>query len=110
MIMISKAFPNAICNLSPKGTCYFLTPCDQVSMQETEIEFFIGDAQTQSSSLKFQLKDILISGTLVGDSHSTCYLPVFKSERSAQDVWLMGTMFMSKYYVVLDYSPSVLNE
>jgi hypothetical protein len=51
----------------------------------------------------------MVSGSLVGDTHNTCYLPVFKSEQTDQNIWYMGTLFMSNYYVVFDYSTSVFN-
>jgi hypothetical protein len=109
MITISRTFPDIICNYSPKGTCYFSTACENVAMQDHLIKFYVGDSEQQTEFLEFKMGDTLVSGSLVGDTHNTCYMGVFKSEEQEQNIWYMGTMFMSSYYVTLNYTDSIEN-
>ena len=61
-------------------------------------------------------KDLLISGSEIGDSDDTCYFAIFKSSMSQKSfddkfndvvsqMWTLGTIVLKQYYVVLDMTP-----
>jgi len=48
-----------------------------------------------------------VGGSQFGDTKgdNTCYVPVFRSPFASSTQWTMGTLFFSKYYMVLDQTP-----
>ena len=61
-------------------------------------------------------KDLLISGSEIGDSDDTCYFAIFKSSMSQKSfddkfndvvsqMWTLGTIVLKQYYVVLYMTP-----
>jgi len=47
-----------------------------------------------------------VSGDHFGNEANTCYLAVLAAE-TPKDMWLLGGVFLEKYYTVLDASPHV---
>jgi hypothetical protein len=49
---------------------------------------------------------LLVPGNELGDSQNTCYLGVFGTEvdTAEPEVWKVGTIFFSMYYIVYDAS------
>ena len=61
-------------------------------------------------------KDLLISGSEIGDTDDTCYFAIFKSSMSQKSfddqfndvvsqMWTLGTVVLKQYYVILDMTP-----
>tara|TARA_B110001450_G_scaffold54137_1_gene50564 strand:- start:123 stop:302 length:180 start_codon:yes stop_codon:yes gene_type:complete len=48
-----------------------------------------------------------VPGSKFGDpkGDNTCYVPVFRSPFESSTQWTMGTLFLEKYYMVLDQTP-----
>ena len=46
-----------------------------------------------------------IDGEQFGAGKDSCYVPVFRSAVGLNQVWLVGSIFMKKYYLVYDMTP-----
>ncbi len=51
------------------------------------------------------LENLFISGSKLGDTDLTCYLPIFKASDDNLDTWILGNLIMQDYYVVFDMTP-----
>ena len=51
------------------------------------------------------LENLFISGSKLGDTDLTCYLPIFKASDDNSDTWILGNLIMQDYYVVFDMTP-----
>ena len=61
---------------------------------------------SDSYVLDIKLKDLLVNGTDIDDlTDGRCYIPVFRSEDTAQDTWYLGNIVMQFYYIVFDMTP-----
>lgn len=61
---------------------------------------------SDSYVLDIKLKDLLVNGTDIDDlTDARCYIPVFRSEDTAQDTWYLGNIVMQFYYIVFDMTP-----
>ena len=56
--------------------------------------------------MKFDLKNLLIPGNLVGDDPNSCYVAIFRAgQYKGSNEWIFGSVLFSQYYVVFDMTP-----
>ena len=56
--------------------------------------------------MKVDFDKLLIPGDRLGDTHTKCYLGIFKSTEIDKDTWHMGNAIMDDYYAVFDVTPA----
>jgi len=103
--MLSLIYSDVICNTNTKGTCYFNKNCNHVVDHNYNINLSVGPVG-EAFEIDVKLRQLMISGNLVGDSSDSCYIPIFKSENTEKDVWYLGNLFMNNYYMVFDQTPA----
>lgn len=95
---------NLICS-SSKNYCKFEQSCTTVSFNTWYLKFSLYDDVTGNTYSIPVTKNYMIPGSQLGDTDDTCYLPVFRSDQTAQDTWYVGNLFMNYFYMVFDMSP-----
>ena len=66
-------------------------------MQNSQSDFVmkIGHNEHATFAIDLNLQDLLVSGTMVGDTtDERCYIPVFRASDTAQDTWYLGSIVM----------------
>ena len=87
------------------SSCKFEQPCSNVTIDKWYLSFALFD---DSIGFTYGLPsdfNFLVNGDLMGDSASTCYLPVFKNSQSNQRIWYIGNIVMNYFYMVFDMTP-----
>jgi hypothetical protein len=50
---------------------------------------------------------MMVTGDLVGANYDLCFIPIFLSTATQNDIWYLGNLFMNNYYVVFDQTPPI---
>jgi hypothetical protein len=90
--------------------CSFTTPCKEVTLKNTTIQFNFGSeiGLNPGIDISLYLERYLVDGAKLGYKDRRCFLPIFtfnaRSDtfRYEQNLWYLGNMFLDKYYVIND--------
>jgi len=104
--ILAEIYPNVVCNTNIQGACSFKKACSSVEDHGYGIKLMIGPSDAEYE-VDIPLRDLMITGNLVGASDDSCYIPIFQSVNTEDDVWYLGNLFMNNYYVVYDQSPAL---
>ena len=100
---MSKTYGDLLCSYR-LNLCYWNKPCERVSKENYIFKMEIYD-DAGTMFLTADEHEFRMNGEQFGADPNNCYIPVFRSQIGLNDLWLVGSIFMKKYYIVYDMTP-----
>jgi len=88
------------------NNCHYNQKCADVKQPNYfYLDWRLQDSTGKGNKYSIPVSKIFyVSGSEVGDTDDTCYMPVFPSKKN-DNVWYVGNFFTSYFYLVFDQTP-----